>query len=92
MHTEDKSNSAGGEVTVSEQLREDAERIIYAAIEAAMPEQAVKNALAACTFGPGKTVLIAVGKAAWTMAESAYRVLGGNIFSGVVITKYGHSK
>ena len=92
IHTEDKSNSAGGEVTVSEQLREDAERIIYAAIEAAMPEQAVKNALGVCTFGPGKTVLIAVGKAAWTMAESAYRVLGGNIFSGAVITKYGHSK
>lgn len=42
--------------------------------------------------GDGKLVLIAVGKAAWQMAKTAIDELRGKIDTGVVITKYGHSK
>jgi len=44
----------------------------------------------------GRVHLIAIGKAAWTMAKAAYDYLGtspeGGITQGIVITKYGHSQ
>jgi hydroxypyruvate reductase len=44
----------------------------------------------------GKIVVIAVGKAAWKMAECAQRIitceLGRRIDTGIVITKYAHSE
>lgn len=72
-------------------LRQDAEQIIRSALQAAMPDTAVKKALASAAFGPGKLVLIAAGKAAWQMASAAVAELGSQIDSGVVVTKYGHS-
>ncbi|MFN6992021.1 MAG: glycerate kinase [Fervidobacterium sp.] len=42
-----------------------------------------------------RIILISIGKAAWTMAHAAYYVLlenGVRIHSGIVITKYKHSK
>ncbi len=72
-------------------LRQDAEQIIRSALQAAMPDTAVKKALATAAFGPGKLVLIAAGKAAWQMASAAVEELGSRIDSGVVVTKYGHS-
>ncbi len=72
-------------------LRQDAEQIIRSALQAAMPDTAVKKALASAAFGPGKLVLIAAGKAAWQMASAAVTELGSRIDSGVVVTKYGHS-
>ena len=73
-------------------LREQAERIIKAALSAAQPDSAVKKALQNTDFSAGKLILVAAGKAAWQMAKAAYEELGDRINSGVVITKYGHSQ
>lgn len=73
-------------------LRKDAETIMHAAIEASLPDAAVAKALEHKPFGKGKIVLVAIGKAAWQMAKTASEILKGNIDSGIVITKYGHSK
>ena len=73
-------------------VRQDAEQIIRSALRAAMPDTAVVKALEEIRFGPGKLVLIAVGKAAYQMAETAMSQLGGRVHSGVVVTKYDHSK
>lgn len=73
-------------------LRTDAQRIMDAALKAALPDTAVAKALESARFGPGRLVLVAAGKAAWQMAAAAVRQLGARIGSGVVVTKYGHSK
>ena len=73
-------------------IHQDAEAIITAAIQAALPDTAVKKALANLPEYSGKLVLIAIGKAAWQMAQAAYENLGERIDAGVVITKYDHSK
>jgi hydroxypyruvate reductase len=38
-----------------------------------------------------KLILIAIGKAAWQMAETAIEILETEVIKGYVITKYGHS-
>ena len=73
-------------------VRQDAEQIIRSALHAAMPDTAVIKALKEIQFGPGKLVLVAVGKAAYQMAETAMGQLGSRVHSGVVVTKYDHSK
>ena len=73
-------------------FRSDAEKILKAAIAAAMPDSAVKNALQSIALGSGTVVLIAAGKAAWQMAKAAVDVLGERVARGVVITKYGYAK
>ncbi len=73
-------------------IREDAEKIISKALLSAMPDTAVKKALANLPEYRGKLVLVAIGKAAWQMAKAAYDQLGEKIDSGIVITKYDHSK
>lgn len=73
-------------------MRQDADRIIRASIRAVLPDEAVKNALRDMRFGEGRLILIAIGKAAWQMAEAAVSVVGDRISDGIVITKYGHSK
>ena len=72
-------------------LRSDADSLIRAALKAAMPDEAVRKALAAADFGDGRVVLVAAGKAAWQMAKAASDALGERIDRGVVVTKYGHS-
>ncbi|MCL2765127.1 MAG: glycerate kinase [Treponema sp.] len=57
-----------------------------------MPCAAVRNALKNHIFcATGDIYLAAIGKAAWTMAHSAYEELGSKIKKGIVITKYNHS-
>lgn len=73
-------------------IRNDADTIIKAALDAAMPETAVKKALEKLPAFDGRLILIAAGKAAWQMAAAAYDTLGGRIHDGIVITKYDHSK
>lgn len=73
-------------------LREDANQIIQAALNAAMPDTAVREALKNVHFSTGKLILIAAGKAGWQMAKAAHDQLGDRIDGGVVITKYDHSK
>ena len=72
-------------------LRRDATRIVHDAIEAVMPDQAVRQALEGRLF-PGRVYLAAVGKAAWQMAHAAAECLSGPIEQGIVLTKYGHVK
>ncbi len=72
-------------------LRQDADRIIQAALAAALPDNAVKKALAGHSFSAGRVRLVAAGKAAWQMAKTASDLLGSRIEAGVVVTKYGHS-
>ncbi|MEG0910970.1 MAG: DUF4147 domain-containing protein [Ruthenibacterium sp.] len=73
-------------------IRADADFIIQSALIAALPDTAVKKALAQAQFGSGKLVLIAAGKAAWQMAKTASELLGNTLSGGVVITKYEHAK
>jgi len=73
-------------------LRENANQIITAALDAAMPDTAVRAALEKAEFSSGKLILVAAGKAGWQMAKAAYDQLGSRIDGGVVITKYDHSK
>ncbi len=61
-------------------LREDADAIIRASLNAVLPDEAVRRAL-----------LVAAGKAAWQMAHTAVEVLG-RVDGGVVVTKYHHGK
>lgn len=70
-------------------MRGDAGQIIRSAIRAVLPDQAVCRILQGRNF-PGRVFLVAVGKAAWRMADAASRCLGDQITDGVVITKYGH--
>lgn len=73
-------------------IREDAERIIRESIKQVMPDEAVARALRGRSFGQGKILVVAAGKAAWRMAQTAARILGDKISSGVVVTKYGHGE
>lgn len=73
-------------------IRDDAQQIIDSAIAAALPDTAVKKALEGEDFSGGKLLLVAIGKAAWSMAKAACGVLNDKIDDGVVITKYGHAK
>lgn len=73
-------------------MRKDAQQIISSAIQAALPDTAVKRALEDHSFSPGRILLVAAGKAAWQMAACASELLGDRIEAGVVCTKYDHSK
>jgi len=68
-----------------------AQTMISKIIEENLPNEAVTRALSSHDMGE-KTYLVAIGKAAWTMANAASRFLGDAIQKGVVITKYGHSQ
>ena len=51
-------------------LREDADAIIRASLNAVLPDEAVRRALEAFRPGKGRVLLVAAGKAAWQMAHS----------------------
>lgn len=72
-------------------LRQDAERIYTSAIGASVPDEAVRRYLADFCPGKGRLILIAVGKAAWAMANAAVEALGDRELTGLVLTKYGHA-
>ena len=73
------------------ELRNDANTIIQSAIQAVLPDAAVRRALKQFRPGAGRTVLVAIGKAAWQMASSAIESMP-DLTEGIVITKYGHVK
>ena len=72
-------------------LRADADAIVRASLNAVLPDSAVQRALQDFRPGPGKTLLVSVGKAAWQMAKAALDTLE-KVDDGIVITKYGHVK
>ena len=71
-------------------LRNTAEQIYKSAIEAALPDNAVKSALNRLNL-TGNVYVVAVGKAAWQMGNTATHVLGNAVKDGIVITKHGYS-
>jgi len=71
-------------------LKEAAQLMIETIIAENMPEAAVVNALKAHDFKNRKVYLVAIGKAAWTMAKAASEYLGEKIEKGIVVTKYDH--
>lgn len=73
-------------------LRQHSDILIRESIAAVMPGEAVKEALCGREFVPGRLILIAIGKAAWSMADAAMQRLAGRVDGGMVITKYGHSR
>jgi len=85
------ANAAPGEWFAAS-LREDCERIVREAIERVRPDRAVRRALEDATFGEGRLILVAVGKAAWEMAATAREALGRRIDGGIVITKHGYAR
>ena len=72
-------------------LKNDAATIIKNTIAENMPQKAVENALKQHVFLEN-IYLVAIGKAAWSMAEAAAAFLGKRLIKGIVVTKYGHSK
>ena len=72
-------------------LHRDVMHIIHHAIDAVLPEHAVKEQLRKKPC-EGRVILVSIGKAAWRMARAAVDVLGDQVAKGVVITKYEHSQ
>jgi len=70
--------------------RQQADRIIQATLEASKPEKSVREAVASLPPCRGKTLLLAVGKAAFAMAVAALTTPGFVAHRAIVITKYGH--
>ena len=73
-------------------LRQDAEYIIHESIQKVLPDEAVRQALNDKKFNIGDLYVVAAGKAAWEMANTAASVLQDAITAGVVCTKYSHVK
>lgn len=73
-------------------LRNDCDTIVKEAIAQVRPDAAVARALSGRTFGPGRLILVSVGKAAWSMADAAWKSLKHKPDAGIVITKYDHSQ
>ena len=76
---------------MNQAIRRDADAIIRASLAAVLPDAAVQRTLRDFRPGSGRTLLVAVGKAAWQMAKAAIDTLG-QVDDGLVITKYGHVK
>lgn len=72
-------------------LRQMAGQIMIQALAAVQPDAAVRSALEQAELS-GRVYLVAIGKAAWQMANAAYQTLSARITDGVVITKHGHSR
>ena len=72
-------------------LHHDAKTIINNVLAENMPQAAVVKALQDYNFG-SRVHIVAIGKAAWTMAQAASEFLGEQVAKGIVITKYDHSQ
>ena len=75
---------------MNDRLRNDAREIYESAIASCLPEEAVKNALTHFSMPSGRIILIAVGKAAWSMARAASEILPAD--KGLIITKHGYAR
>ena len=71
--------------------RKEAEGIVQAILEASSPEPLVAKAVAELPPCKGRTLLLAVGKAAFAMAMAALMTPGFHVYRAMIVTKYGHS-
>lgn len=75
------------------EILSDAKKIIHNAIQASLPDEAVKKFIGGKTFAfEGRVIVIAIGKAAWNMAKAAAENIPHRIDAGIVLTKYDHAK
>lgn len=74
----------------NESLRKDVDTIINDLLIDINPYNNTQKCIDTLHFNNGKTILISIGKAAWTMAKAISDSV--NIDNGAVITKYDHSK
>lgn len=75
------------------EILSDAKRILHTAIQASLPDEAVKKFIGGKTFAfEGRVIVIAIGKAAWNMAKAAAENIPHRIDTGIVLTKYDHAK
>lgn len=74
-----------------QEIHQDAKQMIRDIIAENMPQHAVEVALQSHAFDKN-IYLLAIGKAAWTMAKAASDFLGERLQKGIVITKYDHSQ
>lgn len=72
-------------------MHEDARKIIKQTIADVMPDRAVRNSLNKLRLN-GNIYIIAIGKAAWEMAQTASAFLKDKVKMGLIVTKYGHSR
>lgn len=72
-------------------MRGDAAEIFGEALLEMLPDKAVKRYLSDARL-KDEIILVGIGKAAWTMAKAASEDLKERIVSGVIVTKYGHSR
>ena len=55
------------------EILSDAKRILHTAIQASLPDEAVKKFIDGKTFAfEGRVIVIAIGKAAWNMAQALF--------------------
>lgn len=64
-------------------MRQDCEQIVKNALDQVRPDGAVCRALAEEHFGYGRLILVAVGKAAWSMANAACEILDRPVDAGI---------
>lgn len=76
---------------MNQKLRSEAQQIIEYAIGKSLPDRAVTDALAKMNLS-GNIYLVAIGKAAWQMANAAAHCLERPLADGIVLTKYGHAQ
>ena len=76
---------------MNQKLRNDIDYIVENTIKEVLPDEAVARALNNFSYGKGKVIIVAAGKAAWQMAAAAKKVLK-RLDGGIVITKYDHVK
>ncbi len=69
----------------------DAEEIIRKSIADILPDNAVRTALVNKRF-PKDVYVVAVGKAAWKMAQTCQQIMGERIRRGIILTKYGYAQ
>jgi len=72
-------------------LEKDMNKLVDYVIQENLPDEAVRKALSTKDFNK-KLYVVAIGKAAWHMANTASKKLGDKIVRGIVITKYEHSE
>ncbi|MDO4198500.1 MAG: DUF4147 domain-containing protein [Erysipelotrichaceae bacterium] len=75
---------------MNKDLYNNALSIINYSIKQSLPYEAVRNCLKDFNNPKGKTILISIGKAAYTMAKAAADTI--TFDKGLIITKHNHSK
>lgn len=79
-------------MTQLENLHRDLRLIVDRTIRAIQPDKLVEEGVRNLHLENKKLFVVAVGKAAWTMARASLNLLENRIVGGIVITKYEHSE